>query len=57
MVQTMKKRIPYAVANYEKLVGEGYYFVDKTRFIRELGPKSPVPKRFPQIPRPQVMPT
>jgi len=32
----MPKRIPYAVANYEKIVDEGFYFVDKTRFIREL---------------------
>ena len=32
----MSRKIPYAVANYEKLVREGYYFVDKTRFIREL---------------------
>jgi len=32
----MSKKIPYAVANYEKMVNENYYFVDKTRFIREL---------------------
>ena len=32
----MKKRIPYAVANFEKLIGEQFFFVDKTRFIREL---------------------
>ena len=32
----MIKRIPYAVANYEKLIKENYHFVDKTRFIREL---------------------
>jgi hypothetical protein len=32
----MKRRIPYAVANYEKIVGDHYYFVDKTRFIHEL---------------------
>ena len=32
----MKRRIPYAVANYEKIVHENYYFVDKTHFIREL---------------------
>jgi len=30
------KKIPYAVANYEKIVDEGFHFVDKTRFIREL---------------------
>ncbi len=32
----MTKKIPYAVANYEKLVRENFYFVDKTRFIRNL---------------------
>jgi len=32
----MPKKIPYAVANYEKIVGGGYHFVDKTSFIREL---------------------
>jgi len=32
----MAKKIPYAVANYEKLIGEDFHFVDKTRFIREL---------------------
>ncbi len=32
----MKRRIPYAVANYEKIVRDHYYFVDKTRFIHEL---------------------
>ena len=46
----MKRRIPYAVANYEQIVGEDYYFVDKTRFIRELEQyKVPVylrPRRF-----------
>jgi hypothetical protein len=33
---SMAKRIPYAVANYEKIVDGDYYFVDKTRFIHEL---------------------
>ncbi len=32
----MPRKIPYAVANYEKLVGENFHFVDKTRFIRTL---------------------
>jgi hypothetical protein len=32
----MQRRIPYAVANYEKIVEGRYHFVDKTRFIREL---------------------
>jgi len=46
----MKRRIPYAVANYEEIVRENYYFVDKTRFIHELEQyKIPVflrPRRF-----------
>jgi len=32
----MKRRIPYAVANYEAIVRENYYFVDKTGYIAEL---------------------
>lgn len=32
----MNKRIPYAVANLEKIREEGYFFVDKTRFIKDL---------------------
>jgi hypothetical protein len=46
----MKRRIPYAVANYEEIVRDQYYFVDKTRFIREIEQyKIPVflrPRRF-----------
>jgi hypothetical protein len=46
----MKRRIPYAVANYEEIVTGQYHFVDKTRFIRELeNYKVPVmlrPRRF-----------
>lgn len=30
------RKIAYAVANYEKLALEGYHFVDKTAYIREL---------------------
>ena len=32
----MSTRIPYAVANYEKIVAGNYHFVDKTSFIHEL---------------------
>ena len=32
----MARKIPYAVANYEKIVAGDYHFVDKTRFIRDL---------------------
>jgi hypothetical protein len=46
----MKRRIPYAVANYEEIVRDHYYFVDKTRFIHEVEQyKIPVflrPRRF-----------
>ncbi len=46
----MNRRIPYAVANYQKIVRDNYYFVDKTRFIHELEKyESPVfirPRRF-----------
>jgi hypothetical protein len=36
ILSTVNRRIPYAVANYEKIVREDHCFVDKTRFIREL---------------------
>jgi hypothetical protein len=46
----MNRRIPYAVANYEEIIRDHYYFVDKTRFIPELERyKIPVflrPRRF-----------
>ena len=46
----MPKKIPYAVANYEQIANDNYYFVDKTRFIRTLEEyKIPVflrPRRF-----------
>lgn len=32
----MKKRVMYGVANYEEIVSSNGYFVDKTRFIKEL---------------------
>lgn len=31
-----KYKIPYAVSNYAKLREEGFYYVDKTQFIKEL---------------------
>jgi Predicted AAA-ATPase/PD-(D/E)XK nuclease superfamily len=46
----MKKRIMYGVANYEEIVAENGYFVDKTRYIPELEMiRNPVflrPRRF-----------
>ena len=32
----MKKRVPYGVGNFELLINENYYFVDKTSYIKEL---------------------
>ncbi len=32
----MQRRVPYGVANYAKLITGDYYFVDKTKYIREL---------------------
>lgn len=50
MLNSMKRRIPYAVADYTEIVRDQYHFVDKTRFIRELELyKAPVilrPRRF-----------
>jgi len=46
----MKRRIPYAVGNFEEIVEKGYYFVDKTAYLRQLEDyKVPVflrPRRF-----------
>ncbi|HDR04358.1 MAG TPA: hypothetical protein ENN84_03835, partial [Candidatus Marinimicrobia bacterium] len=44
------KRIPYGIANYEQIVYDNYFFVDKTEYIRTLeNYSSPVflrPRRF-----------
>ncbi len=46
----MKRRIPYGVGNYEQIVNENFYYVDKTRYIRELEKvQNPIflrPRRF-----------
>ena len=46
----MKKRVMYAVANYEELVQENGYFIDKTAYLEKLEEvKNPVflrPRRF-----------
>ena len=46
----MKHRIPYAVGNFEELIDDEYYFVDKTAYLHQLESyKSPVflrPRRF-----------
>lgn len=30
------KKIPYGISNYEELITEGYYYVDKTSYLKEL---------------------
>ena len=32
----MKKRIPYGIGDFESLILENYYYVDKTRIIEDL---------------------
>ena len=33
----MKKTLPVGVENFEDMVKPGYYYVDKTMFIKEFG--------------------
>ncbi len=46
----MKKKIPYAIANFEQMQRENYYFVDKTKYLEKMENYStPVflrPRRF-----------
>ena len=46
----MKHRIPYAVGNFEQLIDDEYYFVDKTHYLHQLEQyRTPVflrPRRF-----------
>ena len=46
----LPKQIPYAVGNFEEIIYDNYYYVDKTSFIKELEKyKAPVflrPRRF-----------
>ena len=32
----MKLKMPYGISNYEKIVRDGYYYVDKTMYIEKL---------------------
>ena len=32
----MKLKMPYGISNYEKIVNDGYYYVDKTMYIEKL---------------------
>ena len=30
------KKLPYGISNYEELVEDGYYYIDKTKYIEKL---------------------
>lgn len=30
------KKLPYGISNYEKLIDDGYYYVDKTKYIEKI---------------------
>ena len=30
------KKLPYGISNYEEIVEDGYYYVDKTMYIEKL---------------------
>ena len=30
------KKLPYGISNYEELIEEGYYYIDKTMYIEKL---------------------
>ena len=32
----MKLKMPYGISNYEKIINDGYYYVDKTNYIKKL---------------------
>ena len=32
----MKKALPIGIDNFEKMISQGYYYIDKTLFIQEL---------------------
>ena len=32
----MNLKMPYGISNYEKIVNNGYYYVDKTMYIEKL---------------------
>lgn len=38
----MKKPLPIGVDDFKKLIASGYYYVDKTLFIKELLDRNPV---------------
>ena len=32
----MNLKMPYGISNYEKIINDGYYYVDKTMYIEKL---------------------
>ena len=30
------KKLPYGISNYEELITQNYYYVDKTKYIEQL---------------------
>ena len=32
----MNLKMPYGISNYEKIVNDGYYYVDKTMYIEKI---------------------
>lgn len=32
----MRLKMPYGISNYEELIRDGYYYVDKTKYIEKL---------------------
>ena len=49
----MNLKMPYGISNYEKIVNDGYYYVDKTMYIEKLEAQRAViftrPRRFRKI--------
>lgn len=35
-IKKYDKKLPYGISNYEELVEDNYYYVDKTRYIEML---------------------
>ena len=35
-LRIIMKKLPYGISNYEELVEDGYYYVDKTKYIEKL---------------------
>ena len=35
------KKLPYGISNYEELIEDGYYYIDKTKYIEKLEESEP----------------